>query len=263
MKQVLSFGIIFIGLLCLSIHQPALANDHGGGHGEEKKEEKKEEGHGGGHGEEKKEEKKEEGHGGGHGESKKAEVKVPYVPIRLPPSRKKVDVENQDVKDLRLYDGLVKRKIELEDYERAVNTQKDSLLKEIEKLKEENIKLQKIKADIADLLKEKAKLDRKKLEEMKTVYEKMEPKNVAAIFEKADIDLSVVMLQMMNPSKSSRIIEKLTPEKAVKISELYTSFTKEGRAGVINSICEKYFQGYDGKEGTKPEAGQDGTAKSQ
>ncbi len=113
-------------------------------------------------------------------------------------------------------------------------------------LKQENLRNEELKKELGKTLDKRFQLDFKKLSELKTFYEKMEPKRAAAILNKMEnIQMLVAIISQLSPSKASLILEKMEPEKTVKISEIYVGFDKNKPDDLVNTICEIKNQGYD------------------
>ena len=77
--------------------------------------------------------------------------------------------------------------------------------------------------DIRDEIDQKMKeMDATKMEKVKGLvsrFEKVRPKQAAAILEKTDDDVSVLVLEQMSAAKSGKIMAAMTPDKAAYLTE--------------------------------------------
>jgi len=102
---------------------------------------------------------------------------------------------------------------------------------------EERVKyLERLKVELAEKLDNKMEKDIQALKEMTKMYEGMKAKKAAGIIEKIDIDMARIILQLMNKKKASAILDGVSEEKAIKLSEHYAGFSSSQKNKTMDSV---------------------------
>ena len=137
---------------------------------------------------------------------------------------------------LKLLEKIEEKLHELNLKELQVQKFKDEL--EIQKSGvEERIKhLEQLKNELAERLDHKMQQDMKAIKEMTKVYESMNPKQAAQIMETLDLDMARVVLKNMPQKKSADILNKISRDRAVKLSEYYAGFNPPQKERTLDSL---------------------------
>lgn len=132
-------------------------------------------------------------------------------------------------------DGSEVTKEEISRYLKIIEKKHQSASLEIEKLKESRKRLQNLEKDldkklaeikeerlfIVQTLQKEKDLKKERLDRLIELYEKMEPKKAAPVFETMDKDLAAQLLKSLRQKQVTAILEKMAPEKALELTEYY------------------------------------------
>ena len=108
--------------------------------------------------------------------------------------------------------ALVRRENDIHDKEKNIREAKENLQDQIDELK-------KIRLELDVKMKD---MDAKKMEKVKALvarFEKVRAKQAAAILEKTDDDVSILVLEEMNAAKSGKILAAMNADKAAYLTE--------------------------------------------
>ncbi len=132
------------------------------------------------------------------------------------------ELEFGSVEERRLLSELQQERQNL-DLERKENAkQKDDLKRleaEVDKKLEE---LQALRKSIEDMLTEKSLQERKRIQELAKMYERMAPENVANIFIRLDKDLTIAILARMKTRAAAEILDNMDRERAVELTAAFS-----------------------------------------
>ena len=116
--------------------------------------------------------------------------------------------------EIRLLMELNKRRLQLDQQSQNLN-ERGALLNALEKrLKEQSIRLQKIKDDITVLLERYDESVLGEKERLRKIYSNMKPKQAAAILDELDLETLLLVITSLKPREASPIIGNMQPERA-------------------------------------------------
>jgi flagellar motility protein MotE (MotC chaperone) len=125
-----------------------------------------------------------------------------------------LDLSTMTEAEIKTLQQLAARHQELRKWE-ADLALRENLLKATEGRVEQKIgELSALKGTVEALLRKYDEEQEQKLKSLVAIYEKMKPKDAAAIFEEMDLDLLVDVLRRMKETKSAPIIAAMEPKKA-------------------------------------------------
>ncbi len=173
---------------------------------------------------------------------KLGEVSLFADPTLAPEEMQAKDGEIHDLLDIpKLVDDSPKTRETLSRYLDFADRKKQDALRKIESLQKKEESLKKLEASLdkkigqldeerkffaAAIQKEQA-LKKDRLARLVELYDKMEPKKAAAMFESLTPDLAVSLLKSLRQRQLTAILEKMAPDKATKLTE-YFSRIKSG-----------------------------------
>lgn len=134
---------------------------------------------------------------------------------------KKTDSDKDKVRslDYELLRSFEKRREELDRYEEELNKKEERLSILREALEDRLAQFEKIKTELEELVKIRRDLSEKSLKHLVKVYESMKPENAAPLIERLDRDITVLILSRMKGKSAGKILSKVRPTIATKISE--------------------------------------------
>ena len=101
-------------------------------------------------------------------------------------------------------------------------TRKATQLVKIEKTIDEKLKkVEEERAFLAETLQKEKEIQKDRTEGLLSFYEKMEPKKAGPLIEKLDKDLVVTLFQKLKNKQVTAILENMTPQKSVEITEYF------------------------------------------
>jgi len=102
--------------------------------------------------------------------------------------------------------------------EAEIQSKSDSLARQLETLRTEKAKLEKLKVEVQDLLAAKNKADEEKLYNLAKIYDGMDPVQLASIMSGINDSIVVAILPIMKSQKASKILESMPADRAARIS---------------------------------------------
>ncbi len=140
---------------------------------------------------------------------------------------KKPGKDQEEVKDISYFAKLNERKkqldlreIELEELEQELNKQKVEIEARIQYL-------EKVRRDIAGVLKDRVEVDQEKIQKLVEFYSNMKPAQAAEIIANINEDLAVGVLSNMKKRSAAAILNMIEPKKARKLSEKFAGYIKD------------------------------------
>ncbi len=131
-------------------------------------------------------------------------------PSTAPPSAP--ELNNQE--DIELLIGLRRRREELDARENAIKLKETVLETTENRINVKITQLSEMESNIQKMLDAFTAEEKRKLESLVGVYEKMDPKKSAPIFESLGLCYQVAMVKEMNPTKVSAMMARMNIEKA-------------------------------------------------
>lgn len=128
--------------------------------------------------------------------------------------------------EISLFEGLEKRKLELDAREKQLNELQSELESQKKDLEEKLSRLNDIRGKISSELEEQIDMDEAKIKKLVEVYSGMKPQSAAIVFEEIDEDLAVKILGNMKKNNAANILNLLKPEKAKRLSEKYAGYSQ-------------------------------------
>ena len=120
--------------------------------------------------------------------------------------------------EIELLQQLAARRDELDQRAQTL-ARRESLVKAAEKRLSEKVgELERLRAEIEDLLVAYDEQESKQLTRLVTIYEKMKPKDAARIFEDLDRDVLLKVVERMNERKTAPILAEMRADKAQRLT---------------------------------------------
>lgn len=137
--------------------------------------------------------------------------------------------EYSSVEERRIYklmqeemERLEQRKKDMDIREKELKTLEVSVDNKIAAIDEKLEDLKNMQKKIEDLLAEKSSIEKKRIKELSTIYEKMVPERAALAMTSMDPILATDLLSNMKPKAAAKVLNALDKQKT---SELSTTFT--------------------------------------
>lgn len=122
---------------------------------------------------------------------------------------------------------LVERKKELDVREAEISKIEEELRLQRETLDSKIKELDKIRAQIGEILKEKVEVDSERVDKLVEFYSNMKPQQAAKIMETLNEDLAVETLGRMKKKNAADIMNLLEAKKAQSISEKFAGYRRK------------------------------------
>ena len=120
------------------------------------------------------------------------------------------------------YLTLAERKKQQVDQRLALLKTREDQLKKIEATIDSKLnKLEEERLFFIQSVQKEKEVKKERLERLVKFYSKMEPKKAGPVFEQLNKDLTVAMFQKMQQKRITKILESMSPERSVKITEYY------------------------------------------
>jgi flagellar motility protein MotE (MotC chaperone) len=118
------------------------------------------------------------------------------------------------------------RKVELDQREDELKRAEQELELQKQELEKRMVELEKTRTQISEVLKERAEVDDKKVDDLVSVYSTMKPIQAAKVFETMDEALAVKILGRMKKKPAAEILNLMKAEKAKMIAEKYAGYKR-------------------------------------
>lgn len=128
--------------------------------------------------------------------------------------------------ELSHYSKLAERKQQLDLREHELTRMEEELQKQKAEIEVRIQKLEKVRAEISGVLREKVEVDEQRVATLVDFYSNMKPKQAAEIFNKLNEDLAVEVLGRMKKKSAAEIMNLLEPAKARVLSEKFTGYKR-------------------------------------
>jgi flagellar motility protein MotE (MotC chaperone) len=130
---------------------------------------------------------------------------------------------------------------------------KENQLKELEKSVEEKISvLDEERKFFAQSIQKEKDLKNERVTQLITLYAKMEPKKAAPVFEKLDRDLVVELFKQLPQKQVTAILEAMTPERSVALSEYYGRVRSAREYDLLKEMNQSLKKEFDDCKGMPP-----------
>lgn len=121
--------------------------------------------------------------------------------------------------ELNTLQSLAKRREELDDREKALDTREGMLQAGEKRVDTKIVELKDLQAKIQGLLKSYNEQEAAKLKSLVKIYENMKPKDAAPIFEQLDMDVLLDIVDRMKEAKVAPVLAQMNPAKAKEITD--------------------------------------------
>jgi flagellar motility protein MotE (MotC chaperone) len=120
--------------------------------------------------------------------------------------------------EIELLQQLAKRREKLDQRAQTLD-RRENLVKAAEKRLDQKVgEMERLRAEIEDLLVKYDEQESKQLARLVNIYEKMKPKDAARIFEDLDRDVLLKVVERMNERKTAPILAEMRPDKAQQLT---------------------------------------------
>lgn len=177
--------------------------------------------------------------------------------IELPPIHEILSITPDDEKEAkksisRYLDIIEKRHQEanmrinfLDQREVQLKNMEATLEKKLGELEEERLYI------LQTIQKEK-KIKEERLTKLISLYEKMEPKKAAPVFENMDKDLAAALLKKLKQKQVTAILEKMTPEKALELTEYFGRIRSGAEYDILKEMNKSILETFKDCECSEP-----------
>ncbi len=131
-----------------------------------------------------------------------------------------------DSNDLSYFSKLNERKKELDLREKELNELEEELHKQKSEIEERIQHLERIRVQIAGVLKDKVEVDQQKVKTLVEFYSNMKPQQAAKVIGTLNEDLAIEVLGQMKKKNAAEIMNLLEPSKAQIISEKFAGYKR-------------------------------------
>ena len=107
---------------------------------------------------------------------------------------------------------------QLQSAEAEIQSKSDSLAQQMETIRTETAELEKLKAELQELLAAKNKDEEEKLYNLAKIYDGMDPVQLAGVMSGINDSIVVAILPKMKSQKASKILESMPADRAARIS---------------------------------------------
>ena len=121
--------------------------------------------------------------------------------------------------DIPLLQSLQERQARLDEREKQLTAQEETLRALQQQLEEKLTTLAMLRKEVGELVEAKEAFEEKRFEHLVKVYEGMKPEEVASLIQRLNEDTAVKLFYQMKKKKVSQILGFLSPELAVRLSE--------------------------------------------
>lgn len=133
-----------------------------------------------------------------------------------------LDRDNLKKEDVARYLSMADRKKKQIDERVQVLSRREKKLQDLEKSIDEKLKkLEEERKFFAQGIQQEKDLQGQRLDKLVELYDKMEPKKAAPVFEKMDEDLVVALFKRLRQKQVTLILETMNADKSVKLSEYF------------------------------------------
>ena len=124
------------------------------------------------------------------------------------------------------YTKLNERKVELDRREQELNELESELHEQRKEVEARIRKLEEIRSQIGQVLKERVEIDEEKVKKLVEFYSDMKPQNAAKIIATLNEDLAVEILGKMKKKNAADILNLLNPDKAQVLTEKFAGYKR-------------------------------------
>ena len=128
--------------------------------------------------------------------------------------------------ELSHFNRLNERKNELDRREAELSLLEEELHKQKSEIEGRITKLEKIREEVAGVLKDRVEVDQQRVNTLVDFYSNMKPKQAAEIFSNLNEDLAVEVLGKMKKKNAAEIMNLLPATKAKTLSEKFTGYKR-------------------------------------
>jgi flagellar motility protein MotE (MotC chaperone) len=121
---------------------------------------------------------------------------------------------------------LNERKVELDRREQELNELESELHEQRKEVEARIRKLEEIRSQIGQVLKERVEIDEEKVKKLVEFYSDMKPQNAAKIIATLNEDLAVEILGKMKKKNAADILNLLNPDKAQVLTEKFAGYKR-------------------------------------
>jgi flagellar motility protein MotE (MotC chaperone) len=131
-----------------------------------------------------------------------------------------------DVTEMDILQNLAKRRDAIDSWGKEVSA-KEAVLKSAQSQLDQKIaKLEKLQAEVTQLLKEYHAKEDVKIKSLVKIYENMKPKDSAKIFENLDMNILLQVIDRMEQRKVAPILAFMSPESATAVTAAFANQKK-------------------------------------
>ncbi len=128
--------------------------------------------------------------------------------------------------ELSHFNKLNERKSELDRRDTELTALEEELHKQKKEVEARIVKLEQIRDEVANVLKDKVEVDQQRVSTLVDFYSNMKPKQAAEILATLNEDLAVEVIGKMKKKNAADIMNLLAPAKARALSEKFTGYKR-------------------------------------
>ncbi len=128
--------------------------------------------------------------------------------------------------DVKYFSKLSNRKRELDQRESELNELESELHEQRKEVEVRILKLEKIRAQIGQVLRDKVEVDEERVKKLVEFYSNMKPQSASKIISRLNEDLAVEILGKMKKKNAAAILNLLKPLKAQVLTEKFAGYKR-------------------------------------
>ena len=128
--------------------------------------------------------------------------------------------------EINFFSRLEDRKAKLDYRESELEKLEEELQRQRVEIENKIKQLEKMRGDVANILKERISVDSSKVDKLVAFYSNMKPQQAAKIFEAIDEELAIEVLGRLKKKNAAEILNLIQPAKARRLSEKYAGYKR-------------------------------------
>lgn len=146
----------------------------------------------------------------------------------------------------RYLDVIERKKQEAESRLNLLKAREDTI-KKLEGVVDKKLKeLEEERRYIVQTIQKEKEIKEERLDRLTNLYEKMEPKRAAPVFEELDRDLAVALFKNLKKKQVTAILEKMDPDKAVTLTEYYGRVKSGAEYDLLKEMNKSLVEAFEG-----------------
>ena len=165
----------------------------------------------------------------------------------------KIDTKELKKEELGRYLAMIERKkAQVEDRIKTLRNREKNLIKIEKSIDNKIVKLEEEYTYFKQTLQKEKQIEKDRLDQLITFYQKMEPKKAAPVFEKLDKDLVVALFKQFPQKQTTKILSLMNPDKSVELSEYFGRIRSAKEYELLKEVNTALRKEFDQCKGLPP-----------